>query len=236
MLKEIIENYKYTYIPVEDFSYNKILNLFTKNEIFEPETSNEFLYLGLFYVNIKKDYNKAEEYYIKASDLGHVVAMNNLGYLYYNNKKDYNKAKEYYIKAASMGRPASMTNLAFLYENLHKDYDNAYYYYKLAFNKGQSHCFTRIINILKKQSKYEKAFLFAHKHNENGYVSAFLNKLPFPIQDKYKVKIYQIIETFDFDTQDKLSINVGKILQDTISIKYKTLCQISYHYKHFHQK
>ena len=68
-----------------------------------------YVNLGTAYYDgkgVKKDYQKAIEYYKKAADLGDVVAYVNLGKIYYEGKgvkQDYQKALQYYKKAADLG-------------------------------------------------------------------------------------------------------------------------------------
>ena len=187
--------------------------------------------LGVFYEIIEKNYVKAKEYYIKASELGNVRAMNNLGIFYEIIEKDYDKAKEYYIKATELVNVQAMHNLADLYLNIEKDYDKAMEYYKLTYSYGKHDSFDDIIMLYKKVGKIEEAIIFGHDCKKKDKVFELLNELSYPVKDQYKEEIYKIVETFEFD--GPVSMNITKILQNAISVKYKTICQIAYHYKKY---
>ena len=109
MLEEIIDKLNFKYVPVEENSYEKILNLFDKNILYEPLTSNEFLYLGVYY-KVNKNDSEAIKFYVKSAEMNNMHAMYNLGN-YYDKVKDYVKSKEYYIKASELGNTSAMINL-----------------------------------------------------------------------------------------------------------------------------
>ena len=102
-LIKIFNEYNITYIQMNDDMINKIYNLFKNDIFYNPENGDEYKFLGLYYENIKKDYEKAEKYYLMAIEKGNVDAMNNLGIYYYNIKKDYEKAEKYYLMAIEKG-------------------------------------------------------------------------------------------------------------------------------------
>ncbi len=89
--------------------------------------------LAVLYEDIvdMQDFDKAESYYLKASQLGQPHAMYNLAMLYSNIKKDDDKAKPLYLKCIELGDVNAMCNLALLYMQ-EADYDNAEVYYKKA--------------------------------------------------------------------------------------------------------
>ena len=85
----------------EYMKYEKeILDIFNNNNI-EEYTNNEnlFVWIGNYYKNVEKDYDKMKEYYLMAIDKGNSNAMYNLGNYYKNVEKDYDKMKEYYLMA-----------------------------------------------------------------------------------------------------------------------------------------
>ncbi|MCF7859554.1 MAG: tetratricopeptide repeat protein [Candidatus Cloacimonetes bacterium] len=72
------------------------------------------LLIGIIYAWEIKNYEKAEEYYLKAIDNGHAGAMYNLANMY-SERKEYEKAEEYYLKAIENGHAGAMNNLAYMY-------------------------------------------------------------------------------------------------------------------------
>ncbi|MGN0339577.1 MAG: tetratricopeptide repeat protein [Lachnospira sp.] len=63
-----------------------------------------FLYMSG--MGVEKDYAKAMEWYEKAANLGHYVAMQNIGDMFFKGKgveKNYAKAFEWYEKSAELG-------------------------------------------------------------------------------------------------------------------------------------
>ena len=72
----------------------------------------------------KKEYKKAEKYYLKAIENGaDNSAYNNLGYLYYYKLNNLEKGEEYFLKAIEMNKRDTdpMENLANLYFSAGKD-------------------------------------------------------------------------------------------------------------------
>ena len=112
----------------------KLPNTWIKNETFLLDLLKQFPNeAGLlkdyaaFLKNIRKDYDKAEEYYKKAIKLDPKNADNIGNYAIFleNIRKDYDKAEEYYKKAIKLD-PKNADNIgnyvAFL-ENIRKDHD-----------------------------------------------------------------------------------------------------------------
>lgn len=86
-----------------------------------------------FLIDIRKDYNKAEEYFQKSLQLDPTNALSTSNYatFLYEIRHDYDKAEEYYIKSLKKDptNSTTTTNYAiFLYE-IRNDYDKAEKYY-----------------------------------------------------------------------------------------------------------
>ena len=84
----------------EYMKYEKeILDIFNNNNI-EEYTNNEnlFSWIGIYYQEIEKDYDKMKEYYLMAIDKDDSDAMNNLGHYYEEIEKNIDKMKEHFWK------------------------------------------------------------------------------------------------------------------------------------------
>ena len=67
------------------------------------------------YINEKKDIDKAEEYYLKAIEKGHINAIVNLADFYEGEKKDIAKAAQYYLMAIEKGITSAVNSLCWMY-------------------------------------------------------------------------------------------------------------------------
>ena len=119
-LKEIEDKYNINFS--DDININEqqkeILNIFNnKNELFEQYTHIElFNYnlcyiIGLYYKNIKKDYELMKKYYLMAIEKGNSNTMNYLGVYYKNIEKDYDLMKQYYLMVIEKENSDAMNNL-----------------------------------------------------------------------------------------------------------------------------
>ncbi len=89
-------------------------------------------------INIKKDWQKAFEYFALAAQTGHTKALNALGALYragHGTPKDETKAFACYQKTAEQGDFEGMINLAVLYR-MQKEDKQAFDWLKKAADKG----------------------------------------------------------------------------------------------------
>ena len=97
-LEEVYDHYNYNKYDITDYiQYEKeILDIFNNHNIGQYiNNDNLLVWIGNYYSNIEKNYDKMKEYYLMAIDKGHSSAMNNLG-LYYEDIENYDKMKEYY--------------------------------------------------------------------------------------------------------------------------------------------
>lgn len=90
--------------------------------------------LGLYYLNLKNDKNKAIEYFNKAANNNYVYSYNNLGLIEEKNN-NYNTAFNYYLKSANLNESWACNKIGELYRQgfgITKDLKKAFYYYNKA--------------------------------------------------------------------------------------------------------
>ncbi len=125
--------------------------------------------IGYYIQYIENDYPKAIEWYIKSSDLGNTIAMNNLGF-YYEQIKNYPKAIEWYIKSANLGNTKAMNNLGTYYFN--KDYPKAIEWYTKSANIGDSVSMNYLGFYYEQIKDYPKAIEWYIKSSDLGNTMA----------------------------------------------------------------
>lgn len=92
--------------------------------------------LGLYYLNIKKDTNKAIKYFQEGTKYNYVYAYNNLGKLEENNQ-NYTQAYNYYLKSANLNESWSCNKIGEFKRlgiGTKKDQKEAFYYYTKSIN------------------------------------------------------------------------------------------------------
>jgi len=112
--------------------------------------------MGLLYLNgiypIKKDLNKAIDYFKKASTFNYAYAFNNLGKIY-ENKDDYQEAINNYEESASLGESWALNKLGEFYRlgiYYSKDMKKAFDYYNKAIESPIDNiCFNAYYNLAK---------------------------------------------------------------------------------------
>lgn len=136
------------------------------NEIKQKATSEERFADG-YNAQYRKEYDKAEAYYLKAIELGNTNAFNNLGILYYEQEK-YDEAETYYLQAIEKGSNDALCNLGVLYSNQEK-YDKAEKYYLQAIEKGNNSALNNLAYIYFYQSNNkEKALKLVQESYEKN--------------------------------------------------------------------
>uniref|UniRef100_A0A6C0H5C3 RING-type domain-containing protein n=1 Tax=viral metagenome TaxID=1070528 RepID=A0A6C0H5C3_9ZZZZ len=192
MFKNIEEiEKKYGLIINKKINNEKILlSIFNSLEIREEDYDlndlNVLVIIGLYYRDVKKDYENAKKYYLMAVEKGNANGMNDLGYLYHIVEKDYENAKKYYLMAVEKGNDSAMNNLGNLYHNVEKDYENAKKYYLMAIENGCNMAMNNLgylyYNVEKDYENAKKYYLMAiEKGNANamnnlGYLYHFVEK------------------------------------------------------------
>ena len=136
------------------------------NEIKQKATSEERFTDG-YNAQYRKEYDKAEEYFLKAIELGNTNAFNNLGVLYFNQEK-YDKAEKYYLQAIDKGNNDALFNLGILYSK-QKEYEKAEKYYLEAIEKGDNNALNNLAYLYFSQSNNkEKALKFVQESYEKN--------------------------------------------------------------------
>jgi TPR repeat protein len=137
-IKKFIQNHNNTYFLIEDkSSIKKIYDLLINNIIYEPENIIENYYLGLYYDQIKKNYDLAKKYYLVAVNNGNITAMNKLARCY-EKLKIYDLMKKYYLLAIDNKDVDSIHILAYYYDTIEKNYELAKKYYLISITHNKS--------------------------------------------------------------------------------------------------
>jgi TPR repeat protein len=145
----------------------EILDLYNNNNINLYINQNEMIgWIGNYYRDIEKNYNKMEEYYLMAIEkIGDKQAMNNLGCYYYNTQ-NYTNAQKYFNMALNNNNFVALNNLGAYYQNIEKDYDKMKKYYLMAIEKNNS---DSMYNLGIYYMTIEKDYKIASKYIQMAY-------------------------------------------------------------------
>ncbi len=182
--------------------------------------------LAVSYVHgegVEQSFEKAVEYYQKASELGHKNAMFNLALRYTRGEgveQSFEKAIEYYQKASELGHENAMFNLAVSYERgegVEQSFEKAVEYYQKASELRHKNAmfnlallFRRGVGCEKNQTKSEELFQNVYDMGDKGA----LRYLPHPSLSKY---VYPALAKKC--TNEQVQENVKRafsLLQDTV--------------------
>lgn len=139
------------------------------------------------------DFEKAEQCWSWAADVGHTDSMTSLGLLFHRKKQDFDTAIKWYKKAANSGNTIAMNKLGQIFEDEKKDFDTAIKWYEKAANAGDPDAMFNlgwIFNEIKKSP--DTAIEWYQKAVDSGNTNA-MNNLGVLYQDERK----------DFDTAIK---------------------------------
>ncbi len=133
---------------------------------------------------VDKDFQKAEKFFVRATELGNETARKNLsvlynhiGVYYYNGTEDTNpdyiKAEEYFSKARDLGNENAKNNLGIIYnqyglkyqsgDNVTKNYETAEEFFLKAIDCGNEEAKENLIKA------YVNCY-FNYRHGLNGYI------------------------------------------------------------------
>lgn len=128
--------------------------------------------IGILYQELK-EYEKAEEYYLKALEGGENHVLNGLGSVYFKQEK-YKKAEECYLKAIENGNDDALFNLANLYSE-QKEYEKTEEYYLKSIESGRNVAFKNLGMLYFEQKEYKKAEEYYLKAIASGNEGALFN-------------------------------------------------------------
>ncbi|CAB4391866.1 unnamed protein product [Rhizophagus irregularis] len=180
-LNEIITQYFYSLFLYKDIILNRRNNykFYIKNA--EKGDSASQYYIGNYHY-IKKDYDKAIEWYTKSSEGGNIKATYSLGVCYnfgLGIKKEEKKAFELFLKSAEGGYKYALNVVGYCYYNgygILKDENKAFEFYLKAAKKGHGTSQYLVANwyndgkhVLRNE---EKGFYWNRKAAINGNVNA----------------------------------------------------------------
>ncbi|MDA3896356.1 MAG: hypothetical protein PF482_09435 [Desulfobacteraceae bacterium] len=202
-----------------------------------PEDLNE---LGIFYVTVKNDLKKAENYFLKAAQMNNSDSMNNLALLYQTEFKDMKKEEAYYLQAVEQGHAGAMNNLSWRYFEEMKNKKQAIELSQKAYQKESNsiyaHTHAMILlwdNQFKESIEVADSFLNDKEFLE-GYtqgVSLFLmlliakkqyhlalkifNENPHKFKDRFK-PVYYALMSFMRDEYPNEYLKMGGELKETV--------------------
>jgi TPR repeat protein len=127
-------------------------------------------YFGKGYIyNLLNDINTAEDFFLKASEMGNMLAMNALGHIYRTKKGNIVDAEKFYLMASNKGSGVASYNLGQLYKFDKKQLDKAEQYYFIA--KEQGHRFALIALgdlYFREKGDYQNAEVYYRLAAESG--------------------------------------------------------------------
>ena len=193
--------------------------------------------LGLLYLNgihpVKKDINKAIEYFTIASTHNYAYSYNNLGKIY-ENKKDYKKAFEYYQKSATLGESWALNKLGEFYRlgiYVKKDLQKAFDYYNEAidtplentslfayYNLAKYFYLTGNTILIKDENKAIEYLTISSNHNhiESSILLLYIYTEKY-LKNKDNITITQIKElTTKIENNSNYNSNIKEIIENNL--------------------
>ena len=186
----------------------------------------------------QKEYKKAEEYYLKAIEIGYTKVLNNLGILY-SEQKEYKKAEEYYLKAIESGDTDALNGLSWYYFERSIKKEKALRYIKENYTDAKNyyniHTFAVIELWLENFSKSYEKFLEWLEYGElvenDADVSIYLNLLiskgqlykakeflempEYQLKERYKPIWYALMTLMQDEFPHEIK-KMGSELKDTV--------------------
>lgn len=132
--------------------------------------------LGFLYEIHLNDSKTAEQYYLKAVEMGNTSMIFNLANLYESERKDYVNAEQYYLMASENGNDKALVRLGLMFEHKLNDYKKAIDYYKLGIKSGNADCMNQLGLLYQNIYKdYEKAERYYSMSAKKGNIEALNN-------------------------------------------------------------
>jgi TPR repeat protein len=185
-LNEIITQYFYSLFLYKDVIFYRVdtnYKLHIKNAEKGDNVSQHYIGNCYYYgINMRKNYNKAIEWYLKSSEGGNIKAMYMLACCYAHGsgvKKDEKKAFELYSKSAEGGYKHALIKVGNCYQYgnfTFEDQDKAYEFYLKAAEKNDSYSQYKLANYYNDgkhaPKNEEKGFYWIRKAAINGIIDA----------------------------------------------------------------
>jgi TPR repeat protein len=175
-LNEKVTQFFYSLLFYKDIISHKIINYKLNIKNVEKGDNVSQYNIGNCYrygINMKKDYNKAIEWYLKSSEGGNIKAMYELGIFYqYGNEYGYGviknekKAFELYLKSAEGGYKRALFKVGNCYQYgncTFEDKNKAFEFYLKAAEKGYPYSQYNVANYYNYSYDEEKGFYWIRK-------------------------------------------------------------------------
>jgi TPR repeat protein len=199
--------------------YNWLLN--------NQNSSNSIFLLGYFYyfgIETNKDYKKAFNLFIRASEENHILAQYFIAFCYkngYGTEKNEKLAFEYFEKVANKNYAMGQLEIGICYKyesGINKDLNMAFYWYEKAANNGNIIATQNLGNYYKDgigvKKDYNKAFKLYKQSAEGGYSGGIMalgycysNGIGTKIDEQKAFELYQSAANLGDDAaQNNLAI------------------------------
>jgi len=145
--------------------------------LLEIRNKNDFVngMLGFLYEIHIHDPGKAEEYYLKAIEMGNNTMILNLANLYESEFQNFENAERYYLMASQNGNEKAMVKLGQMMEHKLGNYKKAVYYYELATKQNNAEAMNNLgllhQNIFHDYEKAEQYYTMAVKSGNTEAVN-----------------------------------------------------------------
>lgn len=184
------------YADCEDYGYSDNIDtslidtekgFYYASKLLEARGSGtDYAWIGWAYANgkgVKKDLNKAEEYYLEAAKKGYIKAYYNLAWFYYKNNNtktldiielNYEKARKYIEEGVKYGDSDCINLLGIFYQNgysVEQDMQKAVQLFEsiAPYNRYAAY---NLASYYKDQKDYENAFKYYQYSHDGQYASA----------------------------------------------------------------
>lgn len=218
-IKEHLQKYGETYIPIPDKYIRTIYDLLFNNIISEMQNDVVMYYHGVYYSiegdalaqHYERNENAIVKHYLMGIEYNNSDAMRKLA-LHYEYNKNYGDAEKYYLMAIEHNNSEAMNYFAEYYYDM-EDYENAMKYWFLAVEHNNFDYADWFLNTQYGHFNVEYVVAYCNKLLNNNSTTAF----------EYILKyVMNIVDILSVDTVN-IIINVPPSNDYTLFSKFKEL-------------
>lgn len=219
----------FIYVKIEDSdSFSKIYDLFMLNHHFEPSTSEELLYYGVYYRAFNVNVELMEKYYIIAIEKGNYYAMSNLARSK-QFKCDHEAYEKYMSMAADHGYVNAMKEMGAHYKREEQTYDLCVKYLMMAIQKGDTDSMESLASFYRHlQPNYKlmkKYYLMAYDTNYMTHIHALKKLISYYIHHNQRLRVFKCYMMAASNFEDKISelkkdeSFINELIGENVSLK-----------------